>query len=184
MFYRNGTPTLSHDGTRKILTYLVSSRELLQSFPCLLNEILFVLNESSTKIRSRAIRSLSLIIESDPNILGWVNLVYFLLLMFYYLLCIIYYVLCIYHHHLLNFVWFVSFMRTFFLLYVIYLTKHSSPKLQRVSKGDCSITLFQCVKPQSICWVNIFYTNPNLPHIIMSILLIVWRFVCFFLFEL
>jgi cohesin loading factor subunit SCC2 len=70
-FAIHGAPSLSHDGTRKILVHLVATRELLKSFPRLLNEILCVLNESSTRYRTRAIRALSLIVESDPNILGW-----------------------------------------------------------------------------------------------------------------
>jgi hypothetical protein len=66
----NSQVRMSRDGIIKICRYLAGRRSLLRSFDNLLRHILNVLSESNATYRSKAIRAVTAIISSDPNVLG------------------------------------------------------------------------------------------------------------------
>ena len=63
-------PSASPDGTYQIVVQLAAKRPLLSCFDAMLTTILRVLGEPQTKYRTKAMKSLTSIVEADPAILG------------------------------------------------------------------------------------------------------------------
>lgn len=65
---------MSRNTAIAITRYFASKRILMCSFDNLLKNVLKFLHENQAALRSKAIKSLTVIIASDPAILGDVNL--------------------------------------------------------------------------------------------------------------